>query len=215
MRFSYRGQGHSEGQTSDLGFATALEDAVAVIEHFKAMAEVDELIVLGTRLGGIVAAGAARHVGAQRLIVNDPIPTGSGWIRELSRADRVQAMSETDVEYVLFADRIERDGMADVLGFAFHGPLVPEAPDHDLLTEIHDDLSAALFVQFGRPDKIAKGLTKVSAALDERGIDVTVTGVSEEEGWWASRRGDYFVSETVRPLTTELVPIIVDWVTQR
>ena len=206
-RLSYRGQGHSGGETSDLGLSQAIRDVEAVIA--RAVGD-GPLTVLGTRLGGIVgaAAGAGR---AERLIVNDPIARGADWVRELSRADRVQAMQNPDGDQATLAERLERDGMADVLGFAVYPALVAEAEDRDLVDVLPETVSDALLVQFGRPDKISGRLAKLAGALDGRGVETTVAAVSEEEGWWASRRADYFVSERVRPLTTELVPIITDW----
>lgn len=204
-RLSYRGQGHSGGATSDLGFDAAVRDVQAVIDQ--AVGD-GPLVMAGTRLGGLVAAVAGGDR-TQRMIVNDPIVKGSDWVRELGRADKVQAMR--DGEQASLTERLERDHMADVLGFAVFPALVDEVADHELVTAMGRAVESALLVQFGRAHKISPKLEKLADALRARTIDTTVSAVTEEEGWWASRRADYFVSERVRPLTTELLPIVVDW----
>ncbi len=52
LRFSYRGQGHSGGETKTLGFEAAVVDTLTAIERLRSRAVVERLILVGTRLGG-------------------------------------------------------------------------------------------------------------------------------------------------------------------
>ena len=212
FRFSYRGQGHSGGKTSELGFDAAVADTVAAIGRMRSRSGVERIVLVGTRLGGIVAAEAAGRSNIRHLAIADPVVTGAAWLRELSRAERVQAMQDNEAPSMSLADQLAADGEAEVLGSSIFPALYEETAEKALVDATPDAMQRVLLVQFGSPEKIAKRLQVAADTLTERGIDVRLTAVAEEEGWWASRRADHFQSETTRVLTRELIPVFAYWI---
>src|SRR5512134_2442447 len=60
-RFHYRFSGNSDGQDEDLTFDSMREDALGVVDDIRERAPDGPLILLGARLGALVAASAARE----------------------------------------------------------------------------------------------------------------------------------------------------------
>ena len=212
LRFAYGGQGHSGGDTADLGFDAAVDDTAAAIERLRSVSGVEQIVLIGTRMGGLVAAQVAAGAGVRHVAIADPVVTGAAWLRELSRAERVQAMQAGDSSTMSLSEQLAANGKSDVLGSAIFPSLYEEAADRVLVDMLTDATRGVLLIQFGQPTKINKRLQTAADVLIDRGVDVRVHAVSEEEGWWASRRADYFESETDRALTTELLPLLVNWV---
>jgi len=207
LRFSYRGQGHSAGGADELGFDAAVRDTVSAAAHLRARTSVEQLVIVGTRLGTIVAAAAASRVGVAHVVGWDPLVKGSAWTRELARAAKVQAMRDEDASPGSLAEQLAERGETEVLGSSLYPVLHDSVGDVALVDEAAG-LEGMLLVQFGKPDKLKKALTAVADEL----AAVSVQGVSEEESWWATRRADYFQAESDRPLTRELIPMTVDWI---
>lgn len=207
LRFSYRGQGHSAGDPAALGFPAAVADTQAAVAHLRARAGVEQVVLVATRLATVVGAAAAEAAAVERLVGWDPIVQGGAWLRELARAAKVQAMRDDEAAPGSLDEQLTEHGETEVLGSSLYPAL------HDSVAEVSlvgsaAGLSSVLLVQFGRPDKIKKALTSV---VDEL-AGAVVTGVSEEESWWATRRADYFQAESDRPLTRELIPLTAAWI---
>lgn len=210
LRFSFRGQGHSAGDPGSLGLGAAVEDTVRAAEHLRSHSDVTELVLSCTRTGGLIGAAAAKETEATRMAVGDPLLTGAAWIRELGRAAKVQAMRDPGSDQEPLAERFEAAALTDVFGSALHERLYREFSEGSLLEALPETIERLLLVKFG--GKIPANLQRAADELQGRGIATEVASVSEEEGWWASRRADYFVSETARPLTRELIPLLTDWI---
>lgn len=211
LRFSYRGVGHSGGDTAELGFAAAVDDTVAAVESLRTRTGVERVVVVGTRLAVIVGAAAAGRCGVGRLVGWDPVVSGSAWVKELSRAAKVQAMRDEETAPGSIEEHLEQRGETEVLGSSLFPAL------HDGLAELGLVEACAaplevLLVQFGKPDRIKKATSTAAAELEAAGHTVTVAGVDEEESWWATRRADYFQAEPDRTLTKELIPLTLDWI---
>ncbi len=113
---------------------------------------------------------------------------------------------------ISLADQLATAGSSEVLGSSIFPVLYDGTADQTLVDALPDTTERVLLVQFGFPEKISKRLGDAADKLIARGIDVQLTAVAEEEGWWASRRADHFESETTRLLTRQLIPIVTDWV---
>ncbi len=58
-RFHYRGTGNSAGEPGRLALDTMIEDGIAAVHHLQQRVGGVPLVVLGTRVGGLVAAAVA------------------------------------------------------------------------------------------------------------------------------------------------------------
>lgn len=77
LRFDYFGTGDSAGETGDFSLAQALDDTADAIEELKSCAGLDEVYLLGLRLGGALAlltANARQDV--RGVVLWDPIIEG-------------------------------------------------------------------------------------------------------------------------------------------
>lgn len=212
LRFSYQGQGHSEGHPNELGFDTAVADTASAVTRLQNRSGVDQVVIIGTRVSTLVAAAAAQSNPSARHVVGwDPLAAGSAWLRELGRAAKVQAMRDEDTAPGSLADQLVEHGETEVLGSSLYPALYEGVADRSLV-ELASDLERLCLVQFGKPDKPKKALVTAADELIASGVLVDVVGVDEEETWWATRRADYFQAESDRSLTRQLVPLTVEWV---
>ncbi|TSA86692.1 alpha/beta fold hydrolase [Deinococcus detaillensis] len=74
LRFDFRGSGESEGDFSEMTVSREVEDAVAMVEYFKDLPEIDpeRVMLLGFSMGGLVAALTAPQVRPHRLALWAP-----------------------------------------------------------------------------------------------------------------------------------------------
>src|SRR5262245_12912212 len=88
VRFHYRGWGNSEGDSTLTTFDTLVDDAHAAASA----APPGRLAFLGTRVGALVAAAAARRHPQARLVLCEPIDGAAYW-REAVRVRLIRAMT--------------------------------------------------------------------------------------------------------------------------
>ncbi|CAO3380526.1 alpha/beta fold hydrolase [Azospirillum argentinense] len=84
LRFDYPGTGNSAGDEGDPARLEAWLGAIrAAADHLRAVAGVEEVALVGLRLGGLLAAAAARAVAADALVLLSPFPSGRAFLQEL------------------------------------------------------------------------------------------------------------------------------------
>lgn len=93
FRFDYSATGDSAGASDEVSLAHWREDIGAAIEELKAMAEVEQVALVGLRLGGSTALDvASTREDVTHVVLWDPIVEGGRYISELlSSADEVPA----------------------------------------------------------------------------------------------------------------------------
>lgn len=86
LRFDYPGTGDSAGGEEDPNRLEAWTAGIhAAVAHLRAAAGVEEVALVGLRLGGLLAATAARAVpgGVDALALLAPVPSGRAFVQEL------------------------------------------------------------------------------------------------------------------------------------
>ncbi|MBK3733395.1 alpha/beta fold hydrolase [Azospirillum brasilense] len=84
LRFDYPGTGNSAGDEDDPARLEAWLDGIrAAAAHLRAVAGVEEVALVGLRLGGLLAAAAARRAAADALVLLSPSPPGRAFLQEL------------------------------------------------------------------------------------------------------------------------------------
>lgn len=83
LRFDYSGTGDSAGEPSDMSLDRWSADLDIAIDELMDTAAVDSVWVVGLRLGGTVALGAAGRPGVEGIVLWDPIVAG---VEQLSEA---------------------------------------------------------------------------------------------------------------------------------
>lgn len=85
FRFDYRGTGDSWGEGEVFTLAGGVEDTLLAIEELQAMTDVEAVVLIGLRLGGAIAAGAAaQSEAATALVLWDPVLDGAQYNAELT-----------------------------------------------------------------------------------------------------------------------------------
>jgi alpha/beta superfamily hydrolase len=72
MSFDFRGVGASEGELSESGLDTRLEDARAAVDYFKKQGLGRNLYIMGVSMGGTIAIQLANEVQADGLVLAAP-----------------------------------------------------------------------------------------------------------------------------------------------
>ena len=72
LRFDYSGTGDSYGSQENMLFSEWLEDAAYAAEELQAISGINNLSVVGARLGSVVAANLAAKVSASKLVLWEP-----------------------------------------------------------------------------------------------------------------------------------------------
>lgn len=201
MRFHYRGSGHSEGAPERNSLDSHVEDALAASDALRTLA-LDPTAVVGTRIGGTVAAMASERLGIPRVGVIAPVFDGRTYFREIFRGHVMSEMRH-GAEKVTVSDleRSMRDaGWVDILGYPLGRELHESIMRVQLAEKIVPPLREALFVQ---PEGAVADVKLPGAGHDVRIESRSVPG---SPAWWfgggSFRRRQ---EEEARVLTTDFI----------
>ena len=92
IRFHYRGQGHSDGDASDVTFESLRDDALAATEYLQSEADVPGVSFIGSRMGALVAGAVAGGYADSRLVLWEPIVDPVRYVREAQRSMSISRM---------------------------------------------------------------------------------------------------------------------------
>ncbi len=93
LRFDYSGTGDSWGDTSDADVSRWTQDASLAIQELRAISSVQQVSVVGLRLGALVAAiASSERADVRRVAMWDPVHDGPEW------AQRMQASTTGQVD---------------------------------------------------------------------------------------------------------------------
>jgi dienelactone hydrolase len=162
QRFHYRGTGYSGGDAGRLGFAALLSDARRAVEHLGERCGTERVGLLGTRVGGLVAARLARDVaGSAPLALWQPVVDPRRYVNEGVAAG-------------------SRDLLTTTLGQDLFEPAVVDG----LVETLGVDSRPILIMQLHRRVGLAPELRTTVGRLESRGFPVEVAYDPTEEDWW-------------------------------
>lgn len=129
LRFDYRGEGESTGQFQQTTLTSRAQDIAAAAAELRRVSGVEELCLLGLRLGAVLALMAANEVGAGRLVLVDPLCNPKGQINTLLRSNVVLQTHYTGKvsrDSNALREGLERGEPVFVYGFPVGKPLMDE-----------------------------------------------------------------------------------------
>lgn len=187
-RLHYRGSGDSGGHAADTTFESMVRDALDVADELRARAGIGHLDVLGTRIGGHVAAAVAARLDDARLIVWEPVPEVSRYFDEVLRARRMVGVVSSDdagSDAASMIGQILDAGSLDVLGYDVHKAMYSSLLDLDIASLL-DEVPPrdVLLVQTSRTGTIKGPVSRLADRLGAHGHRVTIESVPPGEGWW-------------------------------
>lgn len=84
LRFDYYGTGDSSGDGEDGSLVQWSRDVDAAVDELRDTASLEQVSLVGLRLGGLLAAHAStRRKDLDRVVLWDPIVDGAGYVREM------------------------------------------------------------------------------------------------------------------------------------
>lgn len=217
LRFHYRGTGNSAGDPALVSFDSMRDNGLEAASWLMERIGRDDIAVIGTRWGGLVATDLARELLGAPLVLWEPVVSGQEYFREAFFARRVQALreatDETTVTEAAAEEELERQGWIDVVGFALHRRLYETGRKLHLGELAGGGPRPVLLMQLGK----GPGLQPAYAALEERwrrlGWEIDAHVVKEQETWWFET--DRFRPEEDRLLTAVLLETTGEWLADR
>lgn len=99
LRFDYAGTGDSAGDVTEVSPAHWVDDIDTALNELKDMAQLSQLALVGMRLGGTLAARAARRRrDVERLVLWDPVADGRAYLGELGVASPASSAGDVDAQ---------------------------------------------------------------------------------------------------------------------
>ena len=139
LRYHGQGYGDSESRPTNVGLRSHVRDAIDAAEVLVAETGVRSLAFLGARAGGAVAALTAVQLGAEGLVLWEPVVHGLPYVRALLRlAVMLQLMhGERTDEGARDPEAVMRErGFLDVQGFPLTAETYDELASLDLAERI-------------------------------------------------------------------------------
>lgn len=89
IQLDYRGEGESSGDFAEADLGSRVADVAAAARELRGRAEVGELVLVGLRLGALIALMAARSLGAPRVVLCEPAHNPKSYATDLLRANMI------------------------------------------------------------------------------------------------------------------------------
>lgn len=216
-RFDYRASGNSPGDPAQMVFPALVGDGLEAGRILSLRSEAPVLGLVGTRLGALVAAALRRSYPAASLVLVDPVMEYDQYLSQLDRARALQIRAEglkteETIKVAPIGEDLARDGVTDVLGFAFYEDLHRTMRGRSLIGELNGGRGKILVIQLSLLESPSVPLARAVERLQATGNDVQLTVVAgEEENWWFRQGVRGFQTEESRALTTEVVEKASIW----
>lgn len=124
LRFDYPGEGDSEGYSVRID--TALDAIRRAIRFMREDPEIQEIVLVGLRLGGTLAALIAAETAVDKLVLLAPFAKGRSYLREMEIQGRLVDILPDG------SPMPKRPGVASVAGFRLEPELIDELSSIDL-----------------------------------------------------------------------------------
>lgn len=210
VRLQYRGTGNSEGDPAAVTMTDLAADIAETVGELDRNSESRGPAYLGTRIGAVVAALAAPP--SATLVLWEPVLNGDRWLKEGIRAATISSVSKqvegapSDSRTAI--ERLDEDGVLDLLGFALHHKLVSDIRRIKLEELLAERQGKMLIFQIGgsEPKPVFSQLVE---RLTSKGCDIELRTAGRDVAWWFEDGG-------VRDFATddEVIVPTIEWLGQ-
>jgi len=183
FRFDYKGTGDSQGNLSETTIDSMVEDTVGAYEEAKQRLGVDKLVVLGIRLGAVIAVKASPRLrGLEKIILWNPIIEGKRYYRDLTRTEAIINLARKKSADV---NDVSDSGFVEIDAELVSPEMVDQLKNINLVSDDHS--IAQYFITGRKNDKIEmRQIDRLAQHLDNSPTDATCW--TEETGdFWSSR----------------------------
>lgn len=214
-RFDYRGAGNSSGCAEAISARTMVEDMCAAAAFLAENAGGLPLGIVATRMAAIPIAVALADLDPKALVLWQPVIDYSKLFRDVGRTKGLQDRAEVlraekegrrIEERAPIADQLEKNGVADVMGFSYGRDLHETFASADLGKGLSKTAAAVQVIQISHRDKVQQPIAELVEAMAGRGQSVELQVVfGEEENWWFRTGVQSFKTEEDRELTAAVI----------
>jgi alpha/beta superfamily hydrolase len=210
LRHDYRGTGNSDGEPDELSFESMCDDARFAVELVSGETG-HRPVLLGTRLGGLVAAVAGRETGAG-LVLWHPCRDGRGYYREvgmLRQMNKLAQQANRDVaETRPLKEELAAEGRIELAGYEMHQRLYETTIGLALAQFEPPGGTSALVLEFDGTE-LSAWLESLTGEWRSRGVECRAGAIPERENWWFAND---LVAEEDRLVTRAAIEATVEWV---
>ncbi len=216
QRFHYRGAGHSDGDSSKLTLGSMCRDARAAAHHLAEETGIARLALMGTRLGGLIAAATTLDwLEGVPLVMWEPVVDIGSYFGEAFRARLMSELKRghgTDASSDSLLEQLEREGSVDVLGYQLERPLYQSAEGRTLASALEGRSQPALLVQLGAGDHLRPDYSEVAQRLSAQGCPMTTAVVDLQVAWWL--QSEVWRKDAQMNEETRLIDLTADWLVE-
>ncbi len=175
MRFDYFGTGDSAGDGEDATVERWIDDVGTALDELKETADVDDLAIVGLRVGALLSAFAAtRREDVSQLVLWDPVTSGKAYMEEVLADHTGESIAPT-----AGGSGPNRQQSIGVMGFPI-SPALRLGIERLQLTDVVASIKAESFVVVSSEDEVERTL----AAFRSGGRDRTTFQCVPSEGSW-------------------------------
>ncbi len=195
FRFDYSNTGDSTGSFSQARLAHWVADAEHALDYLKRTANVEQVAVLGVRIGAIVALELSQRAGLEELVLWEPRARGDDYIEEMRQTIKTSPFTR--------ANFVEADGTLHFNGYGYS-----PAFQHDLknwrVPRQLPSLSKVLL--------LASEIANLTALTDAMGLADTGVDTQQVEGI-----GEWHIVDAVGGLflPQNVLRVIAEWLGAR
>jgi len=188
LRFHYGGTGDSEGDFEEVTLSGHVADTLRAIDLLCEREGLQQVGLLGIRLGATVAALAAEaDPRVKALILWEPAVRPRAYFREFLRAkifSELMNHQQPSASVNQMLDEMRMAGQVEALGYPLHRRLFDDAASVDLSTDLTRFSGHALVVQISRKAKVQSEFQMLRQRLEAYGAQCDLELVLEEPGWF-------------------------------
>jgi len=212
QRFHFRGSSNSDGSADAANLPALAMDAQRAGECLAQIAGIKPTVLLGTRLGAIIAARAARFFEASTLVMWAPTLNTEGYFRDVFRGYVIGQLKDEELDGRSVNDpvaELRQKGYLDVLGYPVAQPFYDSFFGRQLIEEIGPGGGRCLLVQVGGTGLSSENL-RFTRQLRRRGMAVDTSVVAGKDAWWFG--GGAALREDEAKAAQGIAATTVDWV---
>lgn len=188
LRFDYMGNGDSDGEFSQTSLDTMKSDVAAAIRTLQNQAGVEQVGLVGLRMGATVASLVAEENDIKALVMWAPIVDGSRYMQEILRVNlstQLAVYKEIRQDREALAAAMEQGVTVNTDGYELAFPLFSQVSAVSLAAEPKRHADRCLVVQIDRvPGAPNSELGQLVKAYPNASLEVAI----EEPFWKEIRR---------------------------
>jgi hypothetical protein len=211
QRFHYRGSTNSGGSPEASSLGDLVMDGQRAGERLEQNAGIKPTVVVGTRLGAMVAAKVATIFDASSLVMWSPTLDAAGYFRDVFRGYMIGRLKDGELAGKRASDpvgRLRREGSLDVLGYPIGRPLYDSFVDRHLIDEMSPRAGGCLLIQVGG-NALSSSYLRFARQMRGRGTAVDTSVVAGREAWWFG--GGATLREDEARVAQEVSARTVEW----